>query len=455
MSAVELPSDDIREMLRDSLRGFLGEQWNADCVRYGPAPDDVAAIWSKLVGQGIAALGSDPGQGGLREIALVLAELGRAACPAPMWAAALANLALSTAPSEAASGLLTGLHGGTARLAFCFGSLDPDPGAGAIKVAGDRASGVLRFVEAAGSCTHLVVVANPRELALVALDIAGVNVVPSRAMGAWSLYEVRLNSVPATLIPIEAGVLDDLLIKAKLALSARAHGAASRAFELVTDYARERHQFGQPIGKFQAIQHKLANGLIALEGVRLVLDHATRLHDEGDRDWRYFAGCAVAFAGEALRRVSLETHHAFGAIGYADEHEAPLHFKRVHLDTIALGGSAHAKRSVASRLLDPGGVGLPEYDLGAAGNELRRQIKRWLEENWSEDRKAEFDRRPFSKREFDADFARDVGRMGWIGPDGPANLVGRRARRWSRSPLWRRWSMARRRGSAQRSRPMR
>ena len=134
-------------------------------------------------------------------------------------------------------------------------------------------------------------------------------------------------------------MLDDLLLKGRLALTARAHGAARRAFELVTDYAKERHQFGQPIGKFQAIQHKLANGLIALEGVRLILDHAAKLHDLSDRDWRYFANCAVAFAGDALRRVSLETHHAFGAIGYAEEHEAPLHFKRVHLDTIALGGS--------------------------------------------------------------------------------------------------------------------
>ena len=55
---------------------------------------------------------------------------------------------------------------------------------------------------------------------------------------------------------------------------ARAYGAARRAFELAVDYAKERQQFGQPIGKFQAIQHKLANCLIALEGVRLTLDHA-------------------------------------------------------------------------------------------------------------------------------------------------------------------------------------
>jgi alkylation response protein AidB-like acyl-CoA dehydrogenase len=205
---------------------------------------------------------------------------------------------------------------------------------------------------------------------------------------------------------------------------ARAHGAARRAFELVTDYARERRQFGQPIGKFQAIQHKLANGLIALEGVRLIIDHAAKLHDLGDRNWRYFANCAVVFASDALRRVSLESHHAFGAIGYADEHEAPLHFKRVHIDTIALGGSLHANRSLASSLLDPDSFGLPEYDLGPAGNALREQVRGWLEQNWSGDRKAAFDRKPFSKREFDADFARDIGKTGWIGLGWPKEFGG-------------------------------
>ncbi|MEH2486287.1 alkylation response protein AidB-like acyl-CoA dehydrogenase [Bradyrhizobium sp. AZCC 2230] len=430
MDAAELPGEDIREMLRGSLRGFLGEQWNADCVRHGPAPHDIVAMWSGLVTQGVANLGCNRAEGGLREVAVVLAELGRAACPAPMWSAALANFALSTSQSGAAVDLLKGLHAGAARVAFSFGALDPDQGTGSIQVRDERGRGLLRFVEAAGSCTHLLVAIDRTVLGLVALDAAGVEVIPTRAMGAWGFYEVRLNATPVTLIALDDGLFDDLLLKGKLGLTARAHGAARRAFELVTDYVKQRHQFGQPIGRFQAIQHKLANGLIALEGVRLVLDHATKLHDLDDGDWRYFASCAVVFASDALRRVSLETHHAFGAIGYADEHDAPLHFKRVHLDTIALGGSLHAKRLLASSLLDPASSGLPEYDLGPAGNALREQVRQWLEESWSGDRKAEFGRRPFSKREFDADFARDIGKTGWIGLGWPSEFGGQ-----ARSPL--------------------
>jgi alkylation response protein AidB-like acyl-CoA dehydrogenase len=428
MDMVELPSEEVRQMLRDSLRGFLGEQWRTDGKQ--ATPEEVSAIWTKLVGQGVASLGRDFAEGGLREILVVMAELGRAACPAPMWSAALANLALSGLQADAAVDLFEKLHAGTARVAFSFGALDPDRHAGSVRLENGQASGLLRFVEVADSCTHLLVAVDKSALVVVELGAAGVDLEPARALGAWGLHEVRLVAAPATLVAPERSVSDDLLIEAKLALTARAYGAARRAFELAVDYAKERKQFGQAIGKFQAIQHKLADGLIALEGVRLTLDHAAYLHDRKDRNWHYFANSAVAFAGDALRCVSLEIQHTFGAIGYAEEHEAPRHFKRVHLDTTALGGAPHARRRIASFLFDHGGSGLPQYDLGPAGNDLREQARAWLEHNWSGERKAGFDAKPFSKREFDAEFARDIGKTGWIGLGWSKDFGGQ-----ARSPL--------------------
>jgi len=424
-----LPNDDIAGMLRDSLRGFLKAHWITGGGKEQPSSDCISAIWRKLIGQGVAALGSGRDEGGLREILVVMAELGRAACPAPVWSTALANLALSGSRADAAVQLIEKLHAGTAVAAFSFGACDADAGAGSIQIDGSCGTGVLRFVEATGA-THLLVAVDESHLALVQMDDSGVDLAPTRAMGTWGHCEVRLNSVPLTLLPLESANLDDLRVKAQLALLGRAHGAARRAFELAVDYAKERHQFGQPIARFQAIQHKLANGLIALEGVRLILDHAARLHDVGDRNWRYFADCAAAFGGDGLRRVSLETQHTFGAIGYAEEHEAAQHFKRVHLDTIALGGAPDARRRLASYLLDRGGAPLPQYDLGPAGNAFRQQVRRWLDQNWSGDRKARFDEQPFEKREFDADFARDIGKTGWIGLGWPKEFGGQ-----ARSPL--------------------
>ena len=416
MDPSQLPSDEIREMLRESLRGFLREHWSAVAAsKQAPEPEQIAAIWTSLVGQGVAALGCDFSEGGLREILVVMTELGGAACSAPMWSAALANLALSGCSADIATDLLEKLHAGTARVAFCFGELDPDCHAGSIRIMDGNVSGLLRFVEVAASCTHLLVAAEKDALAVIELGVSGVDLEPTRAMGASGLYEIRLNSVPAAVIKLQPSAIDALLVEAKLALMARAYGAARRSFDLVVDYARERQQFGQAIGKFQAIQHKLADGLIALEGVRLTLDHAAHLHDRGDPNWSYFANSAVAFSGDALRRVSLETQHTFGAVGYADEHEAPRHFKRVHLDTIALGGAQEARRRLAAFLLDHGGTGLPQYDLGPAGNDLREQVQRWLAAHWSGARKAAYDAKPFSKREFDPGFALDIGKTGWIG----------------------------------------
>lgn len=425
MDHSQLPSDDIRGMLRDSLRGFLDEHWKADAAaKQSSSPEAISAIWTKLVGQGVASLGCDFSEGGLREILVVMAELGRAACPAPMWSAALANLSLSDSRAGAAVDFLQKLHVGSARIAFSFGARDPDRNAGSIRIADGKASGRLRFVEVAGSCTHLLAVVEGTSLAIVELGAAGVSLEPTRAMGASGLYEIRLDAAPASIIEVKRTLLDDLLLEGKLALIARGYGAARRAFDLAVDYAKERQQFGQAIGKFQAIQHKLADSLIALEGVRLTLDHAAHMHDRDDRNWRYFADAAVAFASGALRRVALETQHTFGAIGYAEEHEAPRHFKRVHLDTIALGGAADARRRIAAFLLDRGGSGLPQYDLGSAGNELREQVQRWLEQNWSGGRKAAFDAKPFSKREFDAEFAQDIGKTGWIGLGWPTEFGG-------------------------------
>ena len=79
---------------------------------------------------------------------------------------------------------------------------------------------------------------------------------------------MRLTSSSARLVDAPALPAHDLRLIAGLCVAARAHGAARRAFEMAVAYGKERRQFGRPIGSFQAIQHKLADCLIRLEGVR-------------------------------------------------------------------------------------------------------------------------------------------------------------------------------------------
>jgi len=418
LDRASLPGAEERALLRESLRGFLAEHWPADkAVAAGCDAAQVARVAFGLARQGIASIGADATEGGVREWFVAMEELGRAACPAPLLGTALANVMLSGLDSDHAA-ILAAVHTGDMRLAWSFGSFDPSPDAGSVRCRDERVSGVLRFVDGAIGATHLAVAVErdgDAALAFVALDDAGARVVPTRALGADAWCQVELHDAPARIVPVTQTHVADALRLARVAAAARAHGAARRAFELVVDYARDRRQFGQPIGRFQAIQHKLADGLIALESARLSIEHAAEAYDFGLEDWRCFAAAASAFAGPALRRTSLETHHAFGAIGYAEEHEAPRHFKRVHLDALAFGGAAAARRELAAHLLDGDGATLPEYDLGRAGNAFRAEVRAWLAQQWNGERKAAFDAKPFHDREFDPSFLRDLGTTGWLG----------------------------------------
>ncbi len=405
-----------RELLRDSVRGFLAQHWPPTrAVADHANADALGAIWRGLAGQGLTALGSDAELGGMAEVLVVMEELGRAACPAPLADAVLANLALGTAATGSARNFIAALHAGKAMPVWSFGAADGDPNAGVIAVHGAAANGTLRFADAGSAATHvLVLLPEGDALALVACAAPACTALPARAMGMAGQAELQFADAQAVSLPLARIAGHDLHRLRRLCLMARAHGAARRAFEMAVEYAKERHQFGKPIGSFQAVQHKLANCLIGLEGVRLTVQNALALYDRRSGDWRYFASAAVAFGGPALRGVSLETHHAFGAIGYAEEHEAPRHFRRVHLDTLTMGGVHRAREELAAHFFDEG-RDLPRHDLGEAGNALRDEVATWLATHWSGERKAAFDAREFHDREFDPDFARDIGKTGWIG----------------------------------------
>ena len=439
--AVHKAGSEERALLRESVRGYLAQHWpSAQAAAHQADATALASIWRGLAGQGLTALGTDPEAGGVAEAIVVMEELGRAACPTPLVDAVLLNIALCdhgvspTTPPDLLD-LQERLHDGAARLAVHFaGNVEGrnTGSASAVTVRARKLFGVLRFVDGGRSATHvLVVLADGARVALIDCAAPGCTISVARALGMEALSEVTLSGCAAQVFAWPVGLAADLQLLQRLSLLARAHGAARRAFEMAVDYAKERQQFGKPIGSFQAVQHKLANCIISLEGVRLTLDNAAAQYDAGNADWRYFASAACAFGGPALRQVSLETHHAFGAIGYAEEHEAPRHFRRVHLDTLALGGVRQARAELAAHFFDADVLAvLPRYDLGETGNAFREEVGQWLAQHWSGERKAAFDAQEFHHREFDASFAKDMGTTGWIGLTWPREHGGK-----GRSPI--------------------
>jgi acyl-CoA dehydrogenase len=348
-------SDTERGLLRDSLRNFLRNGWPVDQAvgRSGNA-QATATLWRELAGLGLTSLGADATQSGLREILLVFEELGRASCPAPLLSAVAANLALENQSSNAARAVVEDLHQGKAMIALALGGFDGDAAAGRVEMRDGSLSGKVSFVEGAQTATHfLVCTGEPVGVAILAKDAAGLKIQATPGLAVPPLSELSFERTPAVRCDVSFETLADIALVARLGCASRALGAAQRAFELAVEHAKIRKQFGQLIGQFQAVQHKLADCLTNLDGARLTIESAADAHDRGNPHWRYFAAAALAFAGPALREVSVQTHRALGAIGYAEEHEAPRHFRRVHADLARFGGAPRARAELADLVLGP------------------------------------------------------------------------------------------------------
>lgn len=348
---VEPRTDDADlRLLREAVRGVLERcRGQLDGAVGGPATEALAAPWAEAARLGWTRLGRRDPVAGLTAAALVCEETGRAACPLPVAAATVTLLAAEHAPTEVRDRLDALLASGGV-VAVGLGEAGGDAGGGRLRLrpGGDGLDGRLRFVEALPLASLVLCVAEPGPL-LCLVETARVRVVLTPGLGVPPLGDVHCQGTPvAGSWEVSGQVLGDLGRVARLLTLARALGAARRSFDLAVDHARTRHQFGSPIGRFQAVQHRLADCLTLLDASALLLARATRSWDAGDDGWRRETAAATAFAAPALRRVAREAQHTLAGVGYIEEHEAPRHFRRVMADTVRYGGA----RAARSELLE-------------------------------------------------------------------------------------------------------
>lgn len=341
-------------LLVDSFRRLLDQAWP---VEGGLArAEDVAALKrlsSVMHELGLASLGAVEGPG-LAEALLVFEQLGSAAAPAPLMGTLVANLMLDGSDDGAVRAFVKEVQADKAVPAVALGTFDGDRLAGSASYASGRLTASLKFVEDAGSATHLIVLAQaPSGLAIVPVDAEGVAITADPGLAVPPLSAVDIAATPLLWQPFGEERLAGAAQVVRLLSLARAFGAARRAFDLALDHAKIRRQFGHVIGEFQAVQHKLVDCLSRLDGAKLLLSSAGAAHDRGDDAWRVLTDAALAFSGPALRQVALDVHHILGAIGYAEEHEAPRHFRRIHADLLRFGGTARARADLADYLLSP------------------------------------------------------------------------------------------------------
>ena len=115
-------------------------------------------------------------------------------------------------------------------------------------------------------------------------------------------------------------------------------------------YAKDRVQFGKPIGSFQAVKHMLADALVDVEGMRSTVYYAAWCGAAADRDRSLSASMAKAWCSDASRRVMATGLQVHGGIGFTWEHDMHLYVKRAQLDQVSYGDAAFHRDRIATLL---------------------------------------------------------------------------------------------------------
>lgn len=363
---------DLQRMLLDNAERFIAEHFTLEHRRSLRASatglDDSA--WATFAELGWLALAVPEEQGGLggtpADVAVLAAALGTRCVSQPFVSTAvLAPILLAGATSPQAD-LLEQMVAGTARIALAH----REPGErGAITTprsvtltAGDGGlvlSGQKFLALDAPSATHLIVSAQAADgrLALVLLDAGSSGITAdayplldgSRASDIrFDAVAVAEDAVLATGAEAEA-LLADALERAMLARLAQAVGSMEEVLRICSAYIKERQQFGQPIGKFQALQHIMADMFVATHQSRSALYQALANVDQGGAAGARavsLAAITIAEAGQLVSRQGVQLH---GGYGMTDEYEISHHY-RFLLTLEKLGGDLdfHAARIVTA-----------------------------------------------------------------------------------------------------------
>jgi alkylation response protein AidB-like acyl-CoA dehydrogenase len=137
---------------------------------------------------------------------------------------------------------------------------------------------------------------------------------------------------------------------ASIAKCAEMSGGAQRILEMTLTHVKARHQFGRPIGNFQAIQHHCANMAMDVEAAKVNTYHAAWLLNE-DLPATKSVSAAKAFVGEAFRRVGLLGHQIHGAIGFTKELDLELYIRRYMTANVAFGNGNFHKKCLADEIV--------------------------------------------------------------------------------------------------------
>jgi alkylation response protein AidB-like acyl-CoA dehydrogenase len=349
--------DTARELLADLAAPARVRAFSETDAAYDPH------LWAAIAEQGWLHVDASEAAGGLGfgtvEVAVLLETLGGHAAPVPYRSTMLATALLEAAEAGGAAALRD------EALVAC--------------VAWSRRPDAVRATSAGGAWTLTgrpdpTLDAPAASLALVvALDDAdqpgvfAVDLGPDGAMAAPDaepamditrrLGWLRFDATPARRVG-GADVVESLVDRGALYTSAEMLGGAQRVLDLSVAYAKDRVQFGKPIGSFQAVKHRCADMLVDVEGMRSSTYWAAWAIGADDPDASVAASTAKVWGSDASKRVMASSLQVHGGIGFTWEHDLHFFLKRAQLDQLAFGDAAHHRTRLAALLRERVDAGL-------------------------------------------------------------------------------------------------
>ncbi|GIU88134.1 MAG: acyl-CoA dehydrogenase [Acidimicrobiia bacterium] len=369
---MELDFTPEQDELRDAIRAVLAKECPVSVARQvleqGTVPGSLWRTFAELGWPGLTVPEAHGGIGlGMVEAAVLAEELGRVVAPGPLLPTVtqfVPVLRECGTPDQQARWLpevAAGRCTGTLAIAEDTGSFDPADTTATFRLDGDDVvcAGHKRYVMEAGAVDEIAVVARgPEGL--------GVVVVPADATrrtelhtfdGSRRMAHVGLDGVRVGRERLLGGGTGDATAavrraaeEATVALALEMVGTAQSIFDVTLDYAKQRVQFGVPIGSFQAVKHKFADMLVALERARATGYFAALTIAEDDPRRTSATSVAKAAAGDCQRLLAKEGIQLHGGIGYTWEHDMHVYVKRVKSGEPLFGTSAWHRARIAEAL---------------------------------------------------------------------------------------------------------
>ena len=327
-------------------------------------------VWQEMAAQGWSGILIPEKYGGsnfgLAGIGVVLEELGRTLTPSPLFATSVvcATLLNKSGNESQKKEYLTKIASGEITMAFALEE-GPRHQPSSIKLEAQKdkdtfvLNGKKNFVIDGGFANYIIVAAktsdNVDESSLFILDkkTEGLNIIPTVMVDHKNSANIEFNNVVATaenLLGNENAakeVIDETLDIARAALSAEMLGGALEAFDITLNYLKEREQFGEKIGSFQALQHRAALMFTELELCKSCVIEALTAFDEGSNDLQRIASLAKSKMGETFFNVSNESVQMHGGVGVTDEYDIGLYMKRARVAEQTFGNTEYHRNRYA------------------------------------------------------------------------------------------------------------